>query len=103
VKVVDHEPQLWFLVEDEGVLLFDVGCEFNCVGYSVLIALDQSETEQYQIRGHAYLSQLADAINYSVPGAKVSSSPYKTRNIQSSKGEAVSKAIEAWKKSIRSL
>lgn len=103
MKVIDHEPQTWFLLEDGENLLFDVACEFSCVGYNVLIVLNEEESKGYQAKGHAYLNKLADVINCSVPGAKASSSPYKARNIQPLRGDAVLHAIHLWQKTSQTL
>ncbi len=68
MRVLDHEPYAWFLLEDSGVLLLDVLCSHGIVDYGVLIALDPTEAERGQAMGRAYLNQLARDINDSKPG-----------------------------------
>jgi hypothetical protein len=97
MKVIDHEPGLWFLLGDDDRLFLDVNCEHSAVGYTVLIELDESERAQQTAQGRAYLSKLAEAINYSAPGARGSQSSYKSRNISSQYGAQVSEAIRAWR------
>jgi hypothetical protein len=95
VKVIDHEPQLWFLLQDADKLLFDVGCEHGAVGYSVLIELTPTEAHSYENEGHDYLMGLSEAIQNSAPGVRGSLSPYKDRNIQSVRGQEVLAAVLA--------
>ena len=84
MKVIDHEPGLWFLLGDDDRLFLEVNCEHSAVGYNVLIELDESERAQQTAQGRAYLSKSAEAINYSAPGARGSQSSYKSRNISPS-------------------
>ena len=35
MKVIDHEPGLWFLPGDDDRLFLDVNCEHGAVGYDV--------------------------------------------------------------------
>ena len=97
MQVIDHEPGLWFLLSDDDRLFLDVNCEHSAVGYDVLIEIDESERAQQTAQGRAYLSKLAEAINYSAPGARGSQSGYKSRNISSEYGAQVSEAIRAWR------
>jgi hypothetical protein len=97
MKVIDHEPGLWFLLGDDDRLFLDVNCEHSAVGHDVLIELDGSERAQQTAQGRAYLSKLAEAINYSAPGARGSQSSYKSRNVSSQYGAQVSEAIRAWR------
>jgi hypothetical protein len=93
MRVVDHEPGFWFLLAQDERLLLDVNCEHGAVGYDVLIELNEIERAEYLRRQHAYLSELAEVINYSAPGVRGSQSPYKVRNIWSQLGAHVVKAV----------
>lgn len=96
MKVIEHEPQLWFLLQDANSLILDVNCEHGAVGYDVLIELNANESSRYESNGRDYLTVLAGVINFSAPGARGSTSPYKERNIQHQRGEEVLAAIRAW-------
>lgn len=97
MEVIDHEPQFWFLLQDSTDLLLGVSCEHSFVGYSFLMKLNQEEVDGYRGRGRDRLTELAREINFSAPIARGSSSPYKSRNIQSLRGEEVLVAVSAWR------
>jgi hypothetical protein len=97
MKVIEHEPQFWFLLQDANSLMLDVNCEHGAVGYDVLIELNVDERSHYENNGRDYLTQLAEAINFSAPGGRGSPSPYKARNIQQQRGEEILAAILAWR------
>lgn len=97
MKVIEHEPQFWFLLQDGAQLLLDVSCEYSFVGYSFLMVLNEDEVSCYKNEGRGYLSKLAEAINFSCPIARASSSPYKQRNIQSQRGGEVLDAVRGWR------
>lgn len=99
MRVLDHEPQVWFLLEEDKTLYLDANCEHSGVGYSVLIALDDAERAAYAAGGRAYLDQLACNIHYSAPGVIGSSSPFKARNLTigpSDEAKRAGAAITAW-------
>jgi hypothetical protein len=97
MKIIDHESQFWFLAQ-EGIQLFlDVSCEYSFVGYSFLMLLNEDEIRGYKSEGRSYLSKLAEAINFSCPIARESSSRFKERNIQSLRGEDVLNAVRTWR------
>jgi hypothetical protein len=97
MKVIDHEPGLWFLVGEDDRLFLDVSCEHGAFGYDVLIELDESERVQQTAQGRAYLTKLAETINYSAPGVRGSQSSYKSRNISSQYRAQVSEVIRTWR------
>jgi hypothetical protein len=97
MKIIEHEPQFWFLLQDGIQLLLDVSCEYSFVGYSFLMVLNEDEVSCYKKEGRDYLSTLAEAINFSCPIARGSSSPYKQRNIQSLRGDEVLDAVCRWR------
>jgi hypothetical protein len=94
LRVLDHEPQFWFLLQDSGALFLDVACSHGAVGYGFLMELNEEEVREYKADGHPYLCRLAEAINYSAPGVRGNSSPYKERNILRSHADAVSAAVQ---------
>ena len=98
MKVLDHEPHAWFLLEDEGTLYLDAHCSFSVFDYSVLIALDADETSAYRAKGRPYLDELAERIHNSAPAAAISTSPYRSRDLRKGpSAEKASAAIVAWR------
>lgn len=68
MRYVDHEPGMWFLVEDDGVLYLDARYSYSAlIDDSALIRLDDTELSGYRAGGHAYLSELARGIHHSAP------------------------------------
>lgn len=96
MKVIDHEPTSWFLLQDGDQLYFDVHCSHSFVGYSVLVALDEDETSTLHQRGRRYLDQLAEDINFSAPVAGGDRSPYKARDLSRTHGQRVTEAVMSW-------
>jgi hypothetical protein len=99
LKVLDHEPHAWFLLEDEGKLYLDAHCSLSVLDYSVLIALDEDETSAYRAEGRHYLDALAERIHNSAPAAASSTSPYRARDLAVAPGTENAKAsaaIAAW-------
>lgn len=99
MKVIDHQPHAWFLLDDQGVLYLDVNCSHGAVGYSVLVALNAGETSAYADQGRAYIDDLAQDIQNSAPGAVSSVSPFKSRNLTVGRGQESKRAdaeIKAW-------
>lgn len=97
MKVIAHSPAFWFLLAKDNDLFIDINCEHGPVSYDVLIMLNDEERAQYSAHGQNYLNTLAEAVNYSAPGARESDSAYKDRNISRERGPAVAMAIEVWK------
>lgn len=97
MKVIAHEPQLWFLMNDNGKLFFEVSCEHSAVSYSVLIELNPEEESHYENEGSVYLNRLAYDINYSAPGVRGSASIYKNRNVSSQRNHEVMAAVIEWR------
>ena len=67
MRVVDHEPSWWFLLQDGEQLYFDVHCSHGFLGYSVLIALDEQETRTLRREGRGCLDRLAEDVNSGAP------------------------------------
>ncbi|MGE8685689.1 MAG: hypothetical protein ACN6PJ_01050 [Achromobacter sp.] len=97
--VIDHEPQFWFLLQIADGLLLDVNCSHDAVGYRFMIQLNDDELRAYRAGGRGYLCDLAETIDFSAPGVKGSSSPYKDRNVDRLHSDAVMEAIQAWRSS----
>ncbi|OLU32998.1 hypothetical protein [Pseudomonas sp. PA27(2017)] len=95
MKVIDHQPHAWLLLEDESGLLIDVDCHHGAVSCSVLIRLNDQELAEYRRDGHAYLDRLAQAIHYSAPILAISDSPYKPRKLRGY-DDQVLQAIRQW-------
>ncbi len=81
MKVIDEERSSWFLFEEEGELLFDVNCSHSFVSYDFMMFLNAEEVTAYKAKGREYLNELANAINYSSPISKTSTSEYKKRYV----------------------
>jgi len=95
MKVIDHQPHVWLLLEDESGLLIDVECHNGAVSCSVLIRLNEEELAEYRDGGHAYLNRLAEAIHYSAPILAISNSPYKPRKLRGYQDQVL-EAIRQW-------
>jgi hypothetical protein len=59
MKVIDFEPQSWFLLTDGTEFFLDVNCNYFFVGFSKLILLDEAESAQYKSKGKLYIDDLA--------------------------------------------
>jgi len=101
VTVIDHEPSGWFLVRDGERLLLDVNCSHSAVSYPFLMALNETERDAYAARGHAFISELADRIQYSAPGVIGSVSPYRDRDLRGEDRSTVDEVTIAWIKEHR--
>lgn len=100
MKVLDHQPYAWFLLEDDGRLYLDAHCSHSFFDYSVLIALNDAETEAFRSAGRAYIDKLAYDIHYSAPAVRGSKSPYKSRNLSigsTREEDAAQSAMVAWR------
>lgn len=80
MRYVDHEPAVWFLVEDAGVLFLDARYSYSAlIDDSALVRLDATEVGRYREGGRAYLGELARRIHDS--GPYVVESPYFARDL----------------------
>jgi len=98
LRVIDHEPHHWFLLQAAHGLLLDIACSHSAFGYSFLMQLNEDEVRAYERDGHRYLSELSGAVQFSAPGVRDSSSPYKDRNIHLEHADTVTEAVLAWRK-----
>lgn len=97
MKVVDHEPQTWFLLEDAGALFLDGNYNHSFLGYDWMIQLSPDELDQYRQRGREFINWLAADVQSSVPILEASSSSYKPRRVKAELYNQASAAIEEWK------
>mgnify|MGYP003422809230 CR=1 FL=1 len=95
--VLDHEPHWWFLLQDGETLLLDVHCSHSAVDYSWVMTLNSDEAAQFKSTGRAFLTQLAERVQWSAPGIRGSTSPFRGRNLSRTHDRAVSEAIKAWR------
>ena len=63
MKVVDHEPSAWFLLQDDDDYYLDVNCGRSAVGFSVTIQLTEVERKLYASGGRAYIDNLASQVS----------------------------------------
>ncbi len=99
MRVLEHQPNAWFLLEDDCELILDVNCNHSFISYSFSMALNQSEHDQYAEAGVVYLTRLADSINDSAPIAVASDSIYKPRKLDDSYSNKITAAITKWRES----
>jgi hypothetical protein len=97
MKVIDHEPYRWFLLEESGNLLLDANCGHSFIGYDFLIQLTPEEMHEYRQRERNYLNWLSEDIQNSAPILKVSTSIYKGRDLSPLHRKRVSEAIKVWR------
>jgi len=100
VKVIDHQPYAWFLLEDDGCLYLDAHCSHSFFDYSVIVAMNKAETEAFKVGGRGYIDKLAYEIHYSAPAARDSQSPYTSRNLAiggTEEEKLVHTAVMAWR------
>lgn len=97
-----HVRGSWFLLEDVGApddrerWLLDVRCDQGPVTGSVLIALDDAERAAWRDRGRAAVQELAQRVADSAPLARVSTSPYRQRDLTPVAGDRVGAAIRTF-------
>lgn len=99
MRVLDHEPQSWFLLEGDGRLYLDAHCSHSFVDYDFVMALNDDELAMFGKKGRGYLQRLRDDIQYSAPGVAISTSPYKRRNLFHGVGAEVREAVKAFHQS----
>jgi len=97
VQVLDHRPNMWFLLKAGDALFLDAACNHGAFGYSWLIELDPGERQGFEQGGRAYLDRLAQDIHDGVPILANSTSPYKGRNRDRDLAEQVTNAVLDWR------
>jgi hypothetical protein len=98
MKVLDHEPQRWFLLEAPQGLLLDANCSHSFISYDVLILLTAEETAAFRQVGRDYLNALSEDIHNSVPILEASTSAYKVRRLSCALEAEATEAIMAWRR-----
>ena len=97
MRVIDHEPYIWFLLESGDELVLDVNCSHSFISYSFAIVLNRAEREQFAAQGHDYITRLANEINNSAPVVAESTSSFKSRNVHDRYGELITAAVAEWR------
>lgn len=91
MRVLDHEPQWWFLLEEDVSLFLDVNCAHSFVGYGFLLELSAEEHRAYKHLGREFISRLAAEIQDGAPIVKGSTSRFKGRNLSRTHSDKVTK------------
>ncbi|OZC02912.1 hypothetical protein [Rubricoccus marinus] len=97
MRVIDHEPQSWFLLEADGEFYLDGRYSNSFVDYSFPMRLDAEEREAYERDGHGAVQRLYECVQYTAPGVAASRSPYVGRKVEPAVSEQMHRAIMAWK------
>lgn len=97
MKVIDYEPQWWFLLEEDGSLFLDANCNHSFFGYEFLLQLNAEELEAYALDGRAFLSRLATEIQDSAPVVSGSISRFKGRDLRRTYSNKVTEAVDSWR------
>jgi hypothetical protein len=65
MKVLDHEPSAWFLLNEKDKYFLDANCNISVAGFSVAIELNPEEAKNYLASGRFVIEKLASSISYS--------------------------------------
>lgn len=103
MRVIDHEPQWWFLFEEDGAFFLDGNYNHSFVGYDFMIQLNAEEVAQYRARGREFIGVLAERVQNSVPILIVSKSPYKGRRVSEDTSKRAVAACAEWRAEQRRL
>jgi len=90
MRVADHEPHAWFLLEQSGHYYFDARVSRSAAEWSVLVQLTPQEYREYHAIGRLYLDYLAARIHNSVE-------EYSSRDLSKELGAEVTGAIQDWR------
>jgi hypothetical protein len=90
MKVADHEPHGWFLLQDGGRYYLDARVSRSAVDWSVLVQLTPQEYREYHAIGRLYLNYLAARIHNFVE-------EYQSRDLTNDLESEVMRAIQAWR------
>ncbi|WP_247362034.1 hypothetical protein [Ralstonia pseudosolanacearum] len=96
MQVVDHEPYLWFLFEQDGELYLDANCNHSFIGYTFMMRLTSNEVRRYRRQGRNYINWLAQDIQNSAPILITSNSSYKHRKASPEEEAQANAAVSAW-------
>jgi hypothetical protein len=97
MRVIDHEPQWWFLLEENGALFLNANCSHSCLGYDFMLQLSPEERDEYAQEGREFVSRLATEIQDSAPILRISTSRFKGRDVSKDYADKVTKAVESWR------
>jgi hypothetical protein len=90
MKVADHEPQVWFLLEESGRYYFDARVTRSAVEWSILVQLTSQEYREYHAIGRLYLNYLAARIHNFAE-------EYSARDLSKELGVEVTRVIQSWR------
>ena len=62
MKVIEHKPLEWFLLQQGDDYYIDVNCSRSFVGFSVSVQLNSSEKMHYKNQGFSFIDSLGEAI-----------------------------------------
>ncbi len=96
MKVINHEPHFWYLLEDQEKLFIDVNCNHSFFDYTFTIQLNEKEIKDYKEIGVQFLNKLAEDIHSSAPALSASDSIYKERKVSDQLTESIDQTIENW-------
>lgn len=97
MRVVDHEPQWWFLLEENGSLFLDANYNHSFVGYGFLLELNAEEHGAYKHEGREFICRLSTEIQDNAPFVKGGTSQFKGRDLSRTHSDKVTKAVESWR------
>ncbi|HEY0683319.1 MAG TPA: hypothetical protein VGD45_13380 [Steroidobacter sp.] len=92
MKVSDHEPHTWFLLEESGRYYIDARVTRSAAEWSILVELTPQEYREYHAIGRLYLSYLAARIHNFAD-------EYSARDLTKALGEKAMRAIQEWRTS----
>lgn len=90
MKVADHEPKTWFLMEESGCYYLLARVARSAAEWSVLIQLTPQEYREYHAIGRLYLNYLAARIHNFVE-------EYSSRDLSRELDEKMTRAIADWR------
>ena len=97
MRVIDHEPQWWFLLEEDGALFLNASCNHSFLGYDFMLQLSPEEQDKYTQEGREFICRLATEIQDSAPILRTSTSRFKGRDASKDYSDKVTKAVESWR------
>jgi hypothetical protein len=90
MEVIDHEPQLWFLLREGEEYYQNVRCQRGFMDYSMLVRYTPEERATYQSSGHAFAATLGQNIADNPPH-------YEDRDYDKQLATRVTQTIVAWR------